>query len=392
MRKEEGLYTSLHHKVVGGVLLTFLFFLSVPLLGGGGIRVGVLKVHPALNFSLGYDSNVYMTYLSSPPSDFFVNTGIGLNVELPIITHSFTFGGNFSYLNFFKETKQNNLSYTLFGDLALKFVGGLSIDLSNEFRNTREPILGNYIAVSSRLPHYYNKLIPRIDYQIPSGAIDTFFEFSWEMDSFPTLTAYDRDLYGGRAGVVYRFLPKTGIYFNVKGIFLNKNLTSGGQKANKVKSEIGLNGLITPKLSATLGFGWDYGKYTGGVLENEPLVRLVLNEKFSSLTKLSVSFLRMSSDVVFASFYLVNAFDLNLWRALTPSLSATVKGRWWRLDYYPTGQVDNNYQASLKVGYISLVLRWLKASFDYTFHRRDSTSQAFRFTDHKVALNLNISW
>ncbi len=378
-------------KLIWGSLLLF-FLISTSLYSGGnqGIRIGVLRIHPNLQLQAGYDSNVYMTNLSNPPGDSFVAPALSLRIELPVLTHSFVFGGGLNYLNYFHETKQNNFAYFFVGDLDFIFVGGLGFELYNKYSFTKEPILGNYVNASGRLPHSSNVLKPIITYKIPSGAIESSLEFSWNVDNFYTQSAYNRSIMGLRLAFVYKFLPKTGFYANLFGKNVSKSQL--GVSSFNGGSEVGLRGLITAKLSASAGLGWKYGKYSDGTVESEPIIRLSLKEKFSKLMSLSLSFLRFSEDSVISEFYNVTLVKMALWRALTSTLSTRIGGGWWRVDYFPSGQVDNNYTAEINLNYSPIVLSWLNGSLGYVFHRRDSTDSAFRYTDHKILILVKLSW
>ncbi len=374
------------------VVVFSVFFASGLLAGEArGIRAGVLKLHPDFSLGFGYTSNVYLTNVANPPSDFYITPSMSLRIELPLLTHSFVIGGGFNYVKYFKEEKQNASSYFVLGDFDFNFIGGLGFELSEKFSYSSEPILGNYISITKRLPHYNNTLSPIITYKIPSGAISTFFQFNWRMDSFPTNSEYNMNGYSGKAGLVYKFLPKTGFYFNLSGGQGSKP-DAGDITGWQLKGEIGLSGLITSKLSATLGFGWSYGTFSDNTRQNEPLVRFGLEEKFSKLMKLSISYLRMSQYSFISDFHIVNMVKADLWRALTPALSADVSGGWWRLDYYPSLQQDNNYDVSFKLSYNPLVLTWLSIDGGYEFHRRDSTVASFRYTEHRIFITTEASW
>ena len=356
-----------------------------------GIRAGVLKLHPDFSVGFGYTSNVYLTNLANAPSDFYLTPSLSLKIELPLLTHSFVIGGGFDYVKYFSEEKQNSFSYFVMGDFDLNFIGGLGVELKEKFSYTTEPILGNYVAVSERLPHYNNTLSPIISYEIPSGAISTFFQFSWKLDTFPTSSIYNMTSYDGKLGLVYKFLPKTGFYFRLSGGQAFKP-DAGNISGWQVRGELGLSGLITSKLSVNVGLGWSYGKFSDNTRQNEPLITLNLVERFSKLMKLSFTYMRTSQYSFISDFHLVNMVKLNLWRALTPTLSADINGSWWRVDYYPTLQQDNNYEAGLKLSYNPVVLTWLSVGGGYRFHRRDSTVASFRYTEHRIFINTEASW
>ncbi len=373
--------------------VAIFFIFSSGLFAGGkqGIRAGVLKLHPDLSVGLGYTSNVYQTDQPGAPSDFYITPSLSLKVELPLLTHSFVIGGGFSYVKYFKEEKQNAASYFFMGDFDFNFVGGLGFELYEKFSYTREPILGNYENVTERLPHYNNTLSPILTYKIPSGAISTTLQFDWKLDKFPTDPDYDLTSYGGKLGLVYKFLPKTGLYFNLYGgqsVKPNDNDLSGWS----LRSELGLSGMVTSKLTATIGFGWVYGDFSDSTQQNEPIIRIGLEEKFSKLMRLNVSYLRNSQVSFVSNFHVVNVVKASLWRALTPTLAATVSGGWWRVDYYPSLQQDNNYDAGLALNYNPVVLTWLSVDGGYRFHRRDSTAESFRYTEHRFFVNVEASW
>ncbi len=358
---------------------------------GKGIRAGILRIKPTLQLDTGYESNVYLTYESGSPGDFFVSPFVELKIVLPFLTHSFSFGVNYSYINYFHEKKQSGSSYNFFGDLDMNFIGGLSFDIAEKYSYTEEPILGNYEVVSSRLPHNTNTLSPSIIYKIPSGAITSRFNFQWILDSFPTQPDYDRTMYKFNLGTVYRFLPKTGLYFDLNIINVGKK-NNGGISSTKYGGEIGLKGLITPRLSATAGFGWKYGEYSDGSLENEPVIRLSLEERFSQIMKMSLSYLRMTNDSFISDFYVLNMVKLSLWRALTATIATDITLKWWLVDYSPSTQKDNNYNAKVSINYSPAVATWLSGTFSYVFSKRDSNVEAFRYTDHKIFLGVKLSW
>jgi hypothetical protein len=258
---------------------------------GPGVRAGDFEIHPAIGAQVGYDSNWFLRSDKSATGisnrgpqatpELMVTPSISLSTlgaqrkeggsgtDLPPITFRATASG--TYHEYFgqltPEQRNGNVDATMnVGFLPGRSVGGslaLTYDrvLQPNSTNPSNPDLSftrDMIAGSAELA-----------LQPGGGTLDWHFGGSFGGALFEQTggQGYNNLTFGAFTRGRWKFRPKTAFLFDANLGFQNYTNTSGGvgtisalHSSDPVRTRIGLNGLITPRLSllAMVGYGGSF--------------------------------------------------------------------------------------------------------------------------------------
>ncbi len=249
---------------------------------GAGIRVGNLEVHPGLSGEFGYDSNYF---LRAPSEDPFGVYRIRVTPSVSIATlgpqrregtsatpTAVTFRAG-TYVAFnqliaadskHSDDIQDKTNVDLGADLALTLfpTGRVGVDAYSNFVRTVQP--SNATEVENAFNRDSFRAGAGATWRPGGGLFDwrLGYEFVYnyfEKDNFSELNNYQNTVnMRGR----WRFLPRTALLYDGSYTWISypnsgSNTPVGVENDGQIlRSRVGINGLITTRLSALLMVGW----------------------------------------------------------------------------------------------------------------------------------------
>jgi hypothetical protein len=188
-----------------------------PVMTEGGVRLGPLRVHPALGYGAAFSDNVFATR-KNKENDVVHIIAPALQVHIPLQDHQFVLDYRANRI-MYQEFSQNDGTFQGgAGQLNLRFPGGLTADLQGKYVKGFDP-RGSIVDVGAR---DVNK---------------------WNTNSFTGQAEY--------------FENWAGIRLNVESVRYNfeNNNQSAPRDRETNSADLTLFGNITPKTSILLSFG-----------------------------------------------------------------------------------------------------------------------------------------
>jgi hypothetical protein len=264
---------------------------------GAGIRAGNLEFHPGVAAELGYDSNYFLSAgtenepliptlrLRLTPSLALTTLGAKRGSELrndgdaqpepPKATFKSQVALSYDKLFAVKSEDSEAVS-------AHSYLGA---DLGAQLNILPESPWGADLAVDySRVDQPYNNPGQlALDHSMYTGGGDLRWRpggglLEWHWGYSARLTTYDDPAYAldtvvhnFRTRGVWRFLPRTGLFYQGDfGLVSHRDVSSRVPDSNPVATQLGVNGLITSSFGALLMGGWKsifFAPYSNGVIE-----------------------------------------------------------------------------------------------------------------------------
>lgn len=326
---------------------------------GRGIRVGNFELHPGVAAEFGYDSNVFYT----PPSGSAVQAlrlRLTPSFAISTLTDQRLQGGNSTANNNNSDTPQLppavnfsahvDATYHLFIPVVGTFSGtnpsnlgvngGFTVSLfpqrtwqfliNDEFSRIVQGSVGTVATGPGAAPDFgvslsnFNRLQNQgqleLGYAPNSGTLDfrlgvisrlTFFE----QQSFGYLSNTSIEVYLRNR---WRFLPKTALMFDASTtptLYINPNtLTTGPSITNTfpVRARIGINGLLTERLSLLLMVGYQGIYANQGDNLSTIIAQAELRYIFSELTAFRLGLIRDGNTSFVGNYYIRNQLYLGI--------------------------------------------------------------------------------
>ena len=242
--------------------------------GSGGLRLGdALVLHLSLGTELGWDSNVYYeadTPTSKPTNAFYLR----LNPSFDLTTRprqgapafQFDFYGGLGYVEYLSAEKvlEDHRQFNVNAGILSTIFAGRPYNFSlfdNYVRTTMPP----YTATSENFNRDTNEIGTRINLSPGGGRLTFNIGYLFGIDYFENqqLTDYDLQYHRFDLRASWRFLPKTALYIAATEI-INIYPHPGASlhpDSYPLHVELGMQGLITPKLTVNAWIGYGNGFY-----------------------------------------------------------------------------------------------------------------------------------
>jgi hypothetical protein len=247
---------------------------------GPGFRLGNLELHPGFGAEVGYDSNVFYED-SDGPSDpdggvimrftphLYISTltrerrneGEGARDSDAAPMVQFSAGVNGQIYIFLVDEARNNAALNADLDLNINPKGRFGFQITDHFSRNIRPFTGRN---GERVRNYAvdtNTLAATIHGRSRGGVIQSSLGYAFKLHFFEGQDFRYANSFGHQisSDIHYRFLPNTSLFWD--STFDNTNYyNDGGTLALptnwRVRTRVGLNGVITPKLSATAAVGY----------------------------------------------------------------------------------------------------------------------------------------
>lgn len=309
---------------------------------GRGIRVGNFELHPGIGAEVGYDSNVFYAAnnptsalrLRVTPSLFVSSLGPqrSTNSDAPataLPTVNFRGGVALIYHEFISlqspDTTSNLRNLGVDGNLRFEFFPGRTWQfvVADEFLRTIQPgAQSNTGADGVLLPaqtfnRNYNTATAELAYAPPRGTLEFRLGYSFIFNLFDS-TSYNFYDYLGHsvyARMRWRFLPKTALLWegsvNPTNYIHPERAQTGLFSSYPVTTRVGINGLLTEKISLLAMVGYQASFFVAGDNIDTIIGQAELRWLINPRANFRVGFLRDSQNSFFSNFYVRNRGYLN---------------------------------------------------------------------------------
>lgn len=252
---------------------------------GPGFRVGRLELHPGFAAELGYENNVF---LEADDPDKALILRLSGHADVATLGSQrrtegetapsnaarrkldFRGGVGASYYNYFVARARDNVELDVDTDTIINPDGRYSLRISDQYARTIRPFI-DATPEGARIPTYVrnnNTAGLTLSMGSRSGLLQGVLGYDLAYESFPdeTFDYLDNLIHRINTRISWRFLPQTAVVQqNTIDIqqYLRPNdgplsLVTNGQRLSSV---IGVNGVLTPKVSLTASAGYSVGFY-----------------------------------------------------------------------------------------------------------------------------------
>jgi len=217
-------------------------------------------------------------------------------------------------------------------------------------------------------------------------------DYSFRYYDYESGYSYERDRISNEWGInlEYRIAPKTYFFSQVR-YGLSNYVYDSSRDSDYKEFNFGLRGLLTHKLTGTLGFGYRYQNYKSAPDFKSATLSWDLNYNFSQFTNFSFGFKRTTEESGYANqnYYVGNSFRLGVLHrlAFNPRISIGLNTDFSYRDYPKTEAIkreDDLWSMGLGIGY--QMRKWLEFGFNYSYQMRtsnveyDYNNNVFTFT------------
>jgi hypothetical protein len=345
---------------------------------GRGIRVGNFELHPGIGAEVGYDSNVFYAAnnptsalrLRVTPSLYVSSLGPqrSTNSDAPataLPTVNFRGGVALIYHEFISlqspDTTSNLRNLGVDGNLRFEFFPGRTWQfvISDDFLRTIQPgAQTNTGADGVLLPaqtfnRNYNTASAELAYAPPRGTLEFRLGYSFIFNLFDSTNYNFYDYLGhsvyGR--MRWRFLPKTALLWEGSVTPTNyihpDRAPTGLFSSFPVSTRVGINGLLTEKISLLALVGYQASFFQGGDNIDTIIGQAELRWLINPRANFRVGFLRDSQNSFFSNFFVRNRGYLNYSHSFNGRFILSLEGG---VGLYQYGYVaDRNGRASVPV-------------------------------------------
>lgn len=403
---------------------------------GGRIRVGKLKIIPALKLGGAYDDNIYLGngYTNNPnnpgttqngqltkpiKSDYIfqVMPGLLLRYDLPGGRGSVNLGyeGKWSFYRHTTSQNWNDQSVVFNGDYTAP--AGLIAAVSNVYKNGNDPY-GDAVQYGLGLTkkRWINDLTTKVGWDF-FNRFKVIGYYNFHKQKYKDDQDYTQNWTTNKFGIglQMRVLPKTWAFlryhYGAQNFDTNlRGTTDQNNASNKLNSiNAGLTWDGGGKLGGELNFGWGWLNFdndfdpNGIKYENKNtwIAATSIDYEMFPKTRLTLNVARAMrpTGADKQEYYDDTNVGINVGQDLPYKFSATAGFIYGRNDYNTqvspasmstADRVDNNYNFNVDFRYKIRI--WLNASLGYRYMKKDSNDVTQGFTDNQVMLSIGASY
>lgn len=386
--------------VIAALISLCIIFLTVPhaRAAGEGIKLGGLRIYPAIQVQETYNSNIFLT-ADNEEDDFITSVTPSLKFLLPFEDYFIQVDGEASFIRYKDNSKDDNDIYKVSASIGADFPGGLGFVLADTF--TR-----NYLPTQFEfdIAEYYeiNQLYAKVDYSLrESFKLDLeYFRYSFTYDESDDLDRVENTY---AATLYYKFLPKTSalIEAGFSDLAYNEEIFQfKDNEATQVRA--GIKWAMTGKSTGEIRLGYQWKNYSDeSVDDGEYFVAIgSMTTAFSRYSLLEIELRRatVESDYTYNPHYLSTRAKADISRNFTYKITGTA-GLFIRRDDYPneTTELDQTAERSDNIlgGHVGLnfqMLKWLAVNLNYKIQSRQSNLDVFDYDETLVKLALKAAF
>jgi hypothetical protein len=390
-----------------GLLVAFLALAAAPAAAspGNGIRLGGSegRLHPYLDLETRWDSNVYYATnqaTSTPDSlqgtvvgDLILHVRPGVSLKVPGELVAVDLDANLDWAQYFglqdsatKDLSQLYASATL--GLAVNRRGTIGLELDDQFR--RDPSTSSFVFQGAVISNK-NFLSLRLPWRPGGGALVIAPTLDWMLETFEPFTSCSaatqqsscdaatlgklgyNDLRAG-AEARWKFLPRTSAVLEADYFSSVPNDKTLATDVSGVEARVGLSGLVTPHLGATVKLG--YADTLGSTPESFGTVLATVEGEWLASESARV---RLGWDHGFGmepatEFYLYTSDRILLGArySLAGRYGARLDASWERRAYAFVSGADTAQFYRIEPALEAALSRWINATLGYAYTSRTS--------------------
>ena len=374
---------------------------AVPLLAAGattvdnenGIKVGEGRLHPYFDLELRYDS---AAGLFGPArtmgSELIAHFRPGLRLEVPSPTFAFNFNGNVDYVRYLGLLTRGSEGFSHFetdlsADAAVNRSGQVEFDVGGGWvhsdRTTNvavllQSVMSDFYEVRAAVPIHPGggalEVTPRGAYSGESLNPNCGAASSCPDTGNVKGMSY-QNLRGG-LDARWKFLPKTAVVF--EGAFDSRTYTTASNGSlDLLKLQLGLAGLVSPKIATLLMVGWTHGFDPAGRITDDGKTvtgHFELSYLASETANFKVGYLRSLEAVPLYGTFGRDGVYVGSRLMVGGRLSLHANGGFDYLTFYRAAEqgARSDMMVSASVGPEYQFTSWLLASLNYNLSLRYS--------------------
>jgi len=405
-----------------GVLLLGLFvammqdaMAQTPLLPGGKISIGKLRVVPGLNLTEEYDDNIYLTNgkndtTEKKVSDWISHVGPSLLLNYSLDGRGSINAGYLGDYAYYKDNDQNDWkSHTGLFNFDYQAPGGLIAGIDNTYIKTSDPFGSeNQFKLGTQTKRWNDLLQTKLGYRF-SDRFKLLGYYNYYKQDYKEEVDFTQDYDSNELGMgaQIKVLPLTWAfirYYYGERTYNNHPLGSGVTENNDAsfnwnRVSAGLTWDPEGKLKGELNFGYEWRDYensvasTGGRYDNRDTwnaaTRISYNATATTTLTLSIIRAIRDSGADTTEYFEDTGGSIGIIQALDYRLNLLATVGYSKNDYnLPANnpKSQDNYIGTVGLEY--KLFEWLAAIGSYTYNRKDSNYETDEYTDNRVVFGL----
>lgn len=255
---------------------------------GPGFRTDRVEIHPSFATEFGYDSNIFLQD-SRPTQAAIMRLTAGVTIQ-PRRTDGdaaeavgdeaadrkldFNFGLLGSYYHYFTQTAADNVAGSLNVGVRVRPEGRVGFSLRESFDRTVRPFTDAARGSTANYSYGRNNssTLAAITFRSRGGVIRGQVGYTARIGFFDSTlfrvnNSFQNDI---SFRLAWTFFPRTALVHETNVSFNQYGLGTGGvsfaslTSSKRVESTVALNGVLTPKISATVSLGYAAGFFDVG--------------------------------------------------------------------------------------------------------------------------------
>ncbi len=400
--------------VVGHACALALLVLAAPAAaqqaGGNGIKVGEGRLHPYFDLELRMDSAaLYDPNVGANAAEAITHIRPGLKLDVPGNMVALGLNGYADYVWYTGLLRPgsgaaNHLGGGVDLNVAVNEKGPVGFTVTDHFvRSDRTSATALGLGAIS----LYNQLAVGVPIRPGGGALEIIPSGAWTVEFFQPLLGggdcpggnaelcnpalFDYSKLTGTLSTRYKFLPKTALVLDASFDAPTLRVAAGSAPPLLLKTEAGISGLITPKVSMLLkaGYGRDFAGTASTVVGHAELAWLA-----SQTASVKAGYLRSLEPVAYYGLYGDDRAYIEGRALLGGHLTLRGYAAYDFLSYYSLAG-RNDTMTTLDLGPQYQFNPYFGVAAGYVLSNRTSSSDpnpALNFTRHEGYLRLTLSY
>jgi len=317
---------------------------GVPTFIAPGFQVGRAALHPTLDLSFGYDSNVFYAdksenpdgsvFLTIAPGLFLAN---GAQSKASKVLYSLFLGGD--YKRYFQEltgrTQRDFFGANLAGRLNLFPTGIFGFDLHETFVRTSEP---RYATSNQNFDRDSNTAGLGFSLRPGGGLLQFRLGYRFALNMFEDSSMKGGSYYYHQVEFLakWKFFPQTSFWLGATWQYMHYTGSFGtytNSDSKPLRAMLGVTGRFVPKLVLNAGIGYSYSWYDKGPNYNLPIAMLDVTWEIGPFAKLSVGYQHNFQDVMWGNYYNVDTAYLSYYQMIAQKVELNGTFRWLLAGY-----------------------------------------------------------
>ncbi|OQA91294.1 MAG: hypothetical protein BWY26_01083 [Elusimicrobia bacterium ADurb.Bin231] len=390
------------------VSLLCLAVTGTALFAQGNIKVGMVEVHPYIDFKVVSDDNIYLDK-NNEEDAVITNISPGIGLMFPIQKHKFALNYRADIQNYSVAASTNDAKmHSVDGLIDLKFPSGIVFKVKDAFKKTVDPATSELVARAER---QQNNLDVEAGYMSTAGKFSAVLTYSQETHKYDE-AAYkpglNRTVDVPGINLYYNLSPKTSLLLGYDMGIINYEYDSNKNDSKYQSAVLGAKGQIAPKTVGIVKVGMQMRKYDDlkdSVTNeeedfNEMIASLGAKTTFTSMTNLEISVSRAPVESIYAPnvYNISTVAGLKLNQKVGDKLSLSLDGSTTISDYPEASTVVSTGASKKRQDTINSVglnasyplQDWVTLNAGYTMKVRSSNFSDFDYTDNLISGGLRL--